>query len=82
MQGLHHQQQQLAAFLSVAIPRDDSASTSASASIPSSNSDDDDSARLTAINSLHRAVTKLALKCDRRSVSVGDEALVLISAMP
>ncbi|KAM1022992.1 hypothetical protein ACFX14_035989 [Malus domestica] len=80
MQGLHHQQQQLAAFLSVAIPKDDSAS--ASASVPSSNSDDDDSARLTAINSLHRAVTKLALKCDRRSVSVGDEALVLISAMP
>ncbi|KAM1180886.1 hypothetical protein ACFX2G_020295 [Malus domestica] len=78
MQGLHHQQQQLAAFLSVAIPKDDSAS----ASVPSSNSDDDDSVRLTAINSLHRAVTKLALKCDRRSVSVGDEALVLISAMP
>ncbi|KAM1067071.1 hypothetical protein ACFX2B_022158 [Malus domestica] len=76
MQGLHHQQQQLAAFLSVAIPRDDSAS------VPSSNSDDDDSARLTAINSVHRAVTKLALKCDRRSVSVGDEALVLISTMP
>ncbi|KAM2903393.1 hypothetical protein COP2_003214 [Malus domestica] len=52
MQGLHHQQQQLAALLSVAIPKDDSASASA----PSSNSDDDDSARLTAINSLHRAV--------------------------
>ncbi|CAL9022136.1 unnamed protein product [Prunus brigantina] len=52
MQGLHHQQQQLAALLSVALPKDDSASASA----PSSNSDDDDSARLAAINSLHRAV--------------------------
>ncbi|BBH09489.1 target of rapamycin, partial [Prunus dulcis] len=52
MQGLHHQQQQLAALLSVALPKDDSASASA----PSSKSDDDDSARLAAINSLHRAV--------------------------
>ncbi|XP_058069212.1 uncharacterized protein LOC131218594 isoform X2 [Magnolia sinica] len=46
MQGLHHQQQQLAALLSVALPKDDS----------SSPSEDDDSSRLTALNSLHRAI--------------------------
>ncbi|KAF7810932.1 serine/threonine-protein kinase SMG1-like [Senna tora] len=49
MQGLHHHQQQLAALLSVALPKDDSTSSTAA-------SDDDDSARLAAINSLHRAI--------------------------
>ncbi|PRQ23388.1 putative non-specific serine/threonine protein kinase [Rosa chinensis] len=48
MQGLHHQQQQLAALLSVALPKDDSSSPS--------KPDDDDSARLAALNSLHRAI--------------------------
>ncbi|XP_050364402.1 uncharacterized protein LOC126783062 [Argentina anserina] len=48
MQGLHHQQQQLAALLSAALPKDDSSSAS--------KPDDDDSARLAAVNSLHRAV--------------------------
>ncbi|KAK9901952.1 hypothetical protein M0R45_001822 [Rubus argutus] len=51
MQGLHHQQQQLAALLSVALPKDDSGSAS-----KSTKSDDDDSARLAAVNSLHRAI--------------------------
>ncbi|KAF8410599.1 hypothetical protein HHK36_003131 [Tetracentron sinense] len=45
MQGLHHQQQQLAALLSVALPKEDSPP-----------SEDDDSARLSALNSLHRAI--------------------------
>ncbi|GAV75069.1 PI3_PI4_kinase domain-containing protein/FATC domain-containing protein [Cephalotus follicularis] len=70
MQGLHHQQQQqqqqqqqLAALLSVALPKDDSISISTSTSTSStttpttsSNSEDDDSARLAALNSLHRAI--------------------------
>ncbi|KAK7264351.1 hypothetical protein RJT34_31958 [Clitoria ternatea] len=42
MQGLQHQQQQLAALLSAALPKDDS--------------DDDPSPRLAAIHSLHRAI--------------------------
>ncbi|XP_068658136.1 uncharacterized protein [Aristolochia californica] len=46
MQGLHHQQQQLAALLSVALPKDDS----------SPPSEQDESSRLTALNSLHRAI--------------------------
>lgn len=45
MQGLHHQQQQLVALLSVALPKDDSTV-----------SGEDESARLAAINSLHRAI--------------------------
>ncbi|XP_043708136.1 uncharacterized protein LOC122657486 isoform X2 [Telopea speciosissima] len=48
MQGLQHQQQQLAALLSVVLPKDNSSSSSAS--------EDDDSARLVALNSLHRAI--------------------------
>ncbi|XP_042508372.1 uncharacterized protein LOC122084303 [Macadamia integrifolia] len=48
MQGLQHQQQQLAALLSVVLPKDNSSSSSAS--------EDDDSARLAALNSLHRAI--------------------------
>ncbi|XP_037497644.1 uncharacterized protein LOC105631693 isoform X3 [Jatropha curcas] len=70
MQGLHHQQHQLAALLSVALPTDDSASASSSATASATaaasttapattkttNSDDDDSSRLAAINSLHRAI--------------------------
>ncbi|KAL5562538.1 hypothetical protein UlMin_032285 [Ulmus minor] len=52
MQGLHHQQQQLAGLLSVALPKDDSTSSSATAS----NSEEDDSARIAALNSLHRAI--------------------------
>ncbi|KAJ4965696.1 hypothetical protein NE237_017545 [Protea cynaroides] len=51
MQGLHHQQQQLAALLSVVLPKDDSSSSPAS--------EDDDSARLAALNSLHRAILYL-----------------------
>lgn len=53
MQGLHHQQQQLAALLSVALPKDDSGTATSAAG---ANSDNDDSARLAAINSLHRAI--------------------------
>ncbi|XP_031379987.1 serine/threonine-protein kinase SMG1-like isoform X1 [Punica granatum] len=69
MQGLHHQQQQLAALLSAALPKDSidlpssasssssSSSTSKLAAVPSSASaDTDDSARLAAISSLHRAI--------------------------
>ncbi|CAN1133576.1 Serine/threonine-protein kinase SMG1 [Linum perenne] len=73
MQGLHHQQQQLAALLSVALAKDDSPSlagatpsTSTSVSSASSaappittkitSSNADESARLSAINSLHRAI--------------------------
>ncbi|XP_040363917.1 uncharacterized protein LOC121049801 [Rosa chinensis] len=51
MQGLHHQKQQLAALLSVALPKDDSSPPS-----KPPNSDDDDSTRLAALNSLHRAI--------------------------
>ncbi|XP_010255040.1 PREDICTED: uncharacterized protein LOC104595829 isoform X1 [Nelumbo nucifera] len=47
MQGLHHQQHQLAALLSVVLPKDDSSS---------STSEEDDSARLAALTSLHRAI--------------------------
>ncbi|KAF5814367.1 putative non-specific serine/threonine protein kinase [Helianthus annuus] len=60
MQGLHHQQQQLAALLSVALPKDKetSSSSSSSSSKPNNPSEtlDDDTSRLTAINSLHRAI--------------------------
>uniref|UniRef100_A0A2P2LS66 non-specific serine/threonine protein kinase n=2 Tax=Rhizophora mucronata TaxID=61149 RepID=A0A2P2LS66_RHIMU len=72
MQGLHHQQQQLAALLSVALPKDDSSSsasqpsttttiTTAAAAAAASksanfNAEDGDSARLAAINQLHRAI--------------------------
>ncbi|KAK6240492.1 hypothetical protein SCA6_005881 [Theobroma cacao] len=74
MQGLHHQQQQLAALLTVALPKDTTAtatptSSSSSSFTPSTstptttttpavstNSDESDSARLAAINSLHRAI--------------------------
>ncbi|PIA52420.1 hypothetical protein AQUCO_01000352v1 [Aquilegia coerulea] len=69
MQGLHHQQQQLVALLSVALPKDNSTAaattttTTATANSLSSSSssssitiDDDDSARLAALNSLHRAI--------------------------
>ncbi|XP_059443210.1 uncharacterized protein LOC132175321 isoform X2 [Corylus avellana] len=57
MQGLHNQQQQLAALLSVALPKDDSTS-SASASVATTTASDSgsESARLAAINSLHRAI--------------------------
>ncbi|OMO92217.1 hypothetical protein COLO4_17776 [Corchorus olitorius] len=65
MQGLHHQQQQLAALLAAALPKDNTATATAasSSSTPSTttpsvptNSDESDSARLAAINSLHRAI--------------------------
>ncbi|CAK7329774.1 unnamed protein product [Dovyalis caffra] len=66
MQGLHQQQQQLAALLSAALPQDSSttattatatpASTTAKTTNSENNDDDDDSARLSAINSLHRAI--------------------------
>lgn len=74
MQGLHHQQQQLAALLTVALPKDTTATATATSSSSSSftpststptttttpavstNSDESDSARLAAINSLHRAI--------------------------
>ncbi|KAI4298401.1 hypothetical protein L6164_031967 [Bauhinia variegata] len=49
MQGLHHHQQQLAALLSAALPKEESTSSTTA-------SDDDGSARLAAINSLHRAI--------------------------
>nr|XP_043627298.1 uncharacterized protein LOC122598883 [Erigeron canadensis] len=54
IQGLHHQQQQLAALISVALPKD-SDSSSSKPKIPSENGDDEPS-RLAAINSLHRAI--------------------------
>ncbi|KAF3786353.1 Serine/threonine-protein kinase [Nymphaea thermarum] len=70
MQGLHHQQQQLAALLAAALPKDDQSSSLAAPSVPSSAStsvsaspspsssapSDDDSARVSAINSLNRAI--------------------------
>ncbi|XP_021896639.1 uncharacterized protein LOC110813704, partial [Carica papaya] len=83
MQGIHQQQQKLAALLAVALPKDDStphpssspatatttttttttSTNTATISAPTSvttgtgaNSEDADSARLTAINSLHRAI--------------------------
>ncbi|OMO75230.1 hypothetical protein CCACVL1_16263 [Corchorus capsularis] len=65
MQGLHQQQQQLAALLAAALPKDNTATATAapSSSTPSTttpsvptNSDESDSARLAAINSLHRAI--------------------------
>ncbi|XP_062092419.1 uncharacterized protein LOC133798215 [Humulus lupulus] len=55
MQGLHQQQQQqLAGLLSVALPKDDPASSSTSTTF--SNSEEDDAARISALNSLHRAI--------------------------
>ncbi|OVA05179.1 Phosphatidylinositol 3-/4-kinase [Macleaya cordata] len=64
MQGLHHQQQQLAALLSVALPKDDSTTTTTTTTITtttavsssSASAEEDDSARLAALNSLHRAI--------------------------
>ncbi|XP_071733671.1 uncharacterized protein [Rutidosis leptorrhynchoides] len=60
MQGLHHQQQQLAALISVALPKDkDSSSSSSSSSKPNNTSyqnGEEDASRLAAINSLHRAI--------------------------
>lgn len=57
MQGLHNQQQQLAALLSVALPKDDStSSTSASVTATTASDSGSESARLAAINSLHRAI--------------------------
>ncbi|WCJ33820.1 Serine/threonine-protein kinase SMG1 [Euphorbia peplus] len=63
MQGLQHQQQQLAALLNVALPKDTSSSSSSSSSstpaAPSTASaaaDSDGSSRVAAINSLHRAI--------------------------
>ncbi|XWS40368.1 hypothetical protein CRYUN_Cryun18bG0135200 [Craigia yunnanensis] len=65
MQGLHHQQQQLAALLAAALPKDTTATATATATSSASstttptvstNSDESDSARLAAINSLHRAI--------------------------
>lgn len=68
MQGFHHQQQQLAVLLSAALPKD--ATTAASATVTASTtstpaatgavspgSDNSESARLGALNSLHRAIT-------------------------
>ncbi|KAL5704997.1 non-specific serine/threonine protein kinase [Ranunculus cassubicifolius] len=49
MQGLHHHQQQLAALLSSALPKDND-------STHSSEDDGNDSTRLSALNSLHRAI--------------------------
>ncbi|CAN6447682.1 unnamed protein product [Victoria cruziana] len=68
--GLHHQQQQLAALLAAALPKDDPSPSLATPSVPSSSSPsiaaspspsssaslEDDSARVSAINSLHRAI--------------------------
>ncbi|KAF9684246.1 hypothetical protein SADUNF_Sadunf04G0097900 [Salix dunnii] len=70
MQGLHHHQQ-FAALLSTALPKDPPSTAAAAAATTSTttitpasttastnleNTDDDDSARLGAINSLHRAI--------------------------
>ncbi|KAF5727229.1 hypothetical protein HS088_TW22G00918 [Tripterygium wilfordii] len=68
-QSLHHQQQQLAALLSVALQKDDSIPSTtttaaaagtgigtSSAASSTSAAEDEDSARLSAINSLHRAI--------------------------
>ncbi|KAL3814182.1 hypothetical protein ACJIZ3_015450 [Penstemon smallii] len=58
MQGIHQQQQQLAALLTAALPKDDSSKTTAtsssSASLPPS--EEGESSRISAINSLHRAI--------------------------
>lgn len=64
MQGLHHHQQQLAALLSAALPKDNDPSTSATGPAPSANASspstaseqDDSSPRVAAITSLHRAI--------------------------
>ncbi|KAM7482555.1 hypothetical protein LguiB_007138 [Lonicera macranthoides] len=62
MQGLHHQQQQLAALLSVALPPKDDSSSSSNAPSPSppppapSPSEEDESSRIAALTSLHRAI--------------------------
>ncbi|XP_024959316.1 uncharacterized protein LOC112500194 [Cynara cardunculus var. scolymus] len=55
MQGLHHQQQQLVALLSVALPKDNDSSSSSQPNNPSE-AGEDDASRLAAINSLHRAI--------------------------
>ncbi|KAM6559139.1 hypothetical protein CsatA_028378 [Cannabis sativa] len=55
MQGLHQQQQQqLAGLLSVALPKDDPSSSSTSTT--AFNSEDNDAGRISALNSLHRAI--------------------------
>lgn len=56
MQGLHHQQQQLAALLNVALRKDDPNATTSSSITTGGTSDEDDSARIAAINSIHRAI--------------------------
>ncbi|KAI3895751.1 hypothetical protein MKW98_025542 [Papaver atlanticum] len=57
MQGLHHQQQQLAGLLSVALAKDTSSSTNPNKITNTTTaSEEDDSARLAAINSLHRTI--------------------------
>ncbi|XP_022944490.1 serine/threonine-protein kinase SMG1-like isoform X1 [Cucurbita moschata] len=56
MQGLHHQQQQLAALLNVALRKDDPNATTSSSISTGAASDEDDSARIAAINSIHRAI--------------------------
>lgn len=56
MQGLHHQQQQLAALLNVALRKDDPNPTTSSSITAGATSDEDDSARIAAINSIHRAI--------------------------
>lgn len=56
MQGLHHQQQQLAALLNVALPKDDPNATNSSSVTTGATSDEEDSARIAAINSIHRAI--------------------------
>lgn len=48
MQGLHQQQQQLAALLSVALPKEDVSG--------GGGTDNDENARLSALNSLQRAI--------------------------
>lgn len=47
MQGLHQQQQQLAALLSVALPKED---------VAGCGTENDENARLSALNSLQRAI--------------------------
>ncbi|GER50411.1 serine/threonine-protein kinase SMG1 [Striga asiatica] len=64
MQGLQHQQQQLVALLTAALPKDASSKAPATSSSSASSSagsvppspEEDESQRLAAINSLHRAI--------------------------
>ncbi|KAK9129994.1 hypothetical protein Sjap_010481 [Stephania japonica] len=55
MQGLHHQQHQLAALLSVALPKDASPPPPSAASADAASADDGAS-RFSALTSLHRAI--------------------------